>query len=126
MPQPKPFLFFSQRAIIQHAQTPATPYLSYVYSTVLGIRWGVAQSSVRSLLVFHYSPPTTIYSLFHQWKQTRLSGRRIRNRFQLGILHAQGLGHLHFGAFQNANDLEGVDDTFALVVIVGDGEDLAG
>ena len=88
----------------------------------------MAQTSVCALLGFHHSPLTTRCPLLilSQRKQTRLSRRGIRNGFQLGILHAQWLGHLYFGAFQYADELEGVDDAFALVVVVGDDEDFAG
>ena len=43
-----------------------------------------------------------------------------------GYCYAQRLGNFHFGAFQDADQLQSVDDTFALVVVVGDDEDFAG
>jgi hypothetical protein len=175
--RPNPFPSFPQRVNIQHAATPATPFLSCVYFTILwtpgvggtciptGSRpaataftpplfscsyalFCTTQSTIpcpfnafRTLSPKHrgwggggtdlnlcaswFSPLTTHYSLFAHRKQTRLSRRGIGNGFQLGILRAQRFGHFHFGAFQDADQLEGVDDTLALVVVVGDDENFA-
>jgi len=40
-------------------------------------------------------------------------------------VHAQRLRHLYFRALEDADELEGVDDSFALIVIVGDDKGVA-
>jgi hypothetical protein len=44
----------------------------------------------------------------------------------LGIVLAKRLGNFDFGAFEDADELEGVDDRLALEVIVGDNKGVAG
>jgi len=43
----------------------------------------------------------------------------------LGIVLAKRLGNFDFGAFEDADELEGVDDGLALKVIVGDDKGVA-
>jgi len=46
----------------------------------------------------------------------------VRNLIQFGVVLPQGFRHLYFAPFQNAEKLQGVNDRFALKMIVGDDE----
>src|SRR5229473_6120878 len=52
-------------------------------------------------------------------KQHRLGRRRIGDGLELGIMTAERLRHFHFRSFQDADELQSVDDGFTLKVIVG-------
>ena len=55
-----------------------------------------------------------------------LGGRGVGNFFELRILAAKWLGHFHFRALQDADELQGIDHGFALEVIVGNDKCFAG
>src|SRR6266566_2784305 len=61
-----------------------------------------------------------------QRKQRRLDRRSIGNSLELPILLAERLRNLYFRSFQDADELQGVDDGLSLKVIVGDHKRLAG
>src|SRR6266480_1043204 len=55
-----------------------------------------------------------------QRKQRRLDRRSSGNSLELPILLAERLRNLYFRSFQDADELQGVDDGLSLKVIVGD------
>src|SRR5712692_3328613 len=58
-------------------------------------------------------------------KQHRLGGRCIGNGLKLRVMAAERLRHFHFRSLQDADELQSVDDGFALEVIVGHHKRLA-
>src|SRR5713101_3520212 len=58
-------------------------------------------------------------------KQRGLGRGSVGDGVELGVVLAQRLGHLHLGAFEDTDELQGVDHGFALVMVVRDDEDIA-
>ncbi len=79
---------------------------------------------------FYFRPSTVDYQLFslsflRQREERGLGGRLVGDGVEFGIVRAERLGHLYFGALEDADELEGVDNGFALIVIVGDDKGVA-
>src|SRR5260370_27396 len=68
--------------------------------------------------------PYILTSSSHR-KQHGLGGRSIGNGLELRVMPPQRLRHFHFRAFQDADELQGVDHGLALEMIVGDDESIA-
>ena len=61
-----------------------------------------------------------------EWEKCGFSRRSVCNGIQLGIVLAKRFGDFDFCAFQDADELQGVDDGLSLEVIVGNDESVAG
>src|SRR6267378_4841462 len=60
-----------------------------------------------------------------QGKESRFRRRRVRDGVELGVMRAKRLRDFDLGAFEDADELQPVDDCFALEMIVGDNKRVA-
>src|SRR5882762_5413074 len=66
--------------------------------------------------------PSLLHTPFSHRKQHRLGGRSIGNGLEFRVLPPERFRNLYFRSFQDADELQGIDDGLALKVIVGDHE----